>query len=74
MNRVCVGGAVMSGCAMPQIQPDSKIYLACEAVAMRRIRQVLTGELGVDRKQIVGRGYWKLDAVNHPDHDYGEDS
>jgi hypothetical protein len=26
----------------------------------------LTAEPGVDRKQIVGRGYWKLDTVNHP--------
>ena len=50
------------------------IYLACEAGAMRRIRQLLTGELGVARSQIVGRGYWKLDAVNHPDHDYGDDA
>ncbi len=58
--------------ALPAIAADTKIYLACEAAAMRRIREVLTGELGVDRKQIVGRGYWKLDAVNHPDHDYGE--
>lgn len=59
---------------LPVIAPDSKIYIACEAAAMRRIRQVLSGELGVDRKQIVGRGYWKLDAINHPDHDYGEGS
>ena len=58
--------------AMPRIQPECKIYLACEAAAMRSIRQLLTGELGVDRRQIVGRGYWKLDAINHPDHDYGE--
>lgn len=58
---------------LPTIGPDTQIYLACEAAAMRRIRQILTAELGVDRKQIVGRGYWKLDTVNHPDHDYGED-
>ena len=51
-----------------------QIYLACEAAAMRRIRQLLTVELGVARSQIVGRGYWKLGAVNHPDHDYGEDA
>ncbi len=60
--------------AMPQIQHDCKIYLACEAAAMRRIRQLLVAELGIERKQIVARGYWKLDTVNHPDHDYGEDS
>ena len=53
---------------------QSRVYLACEAAAMRRIRQLLTGELGLPRSQIVGRGYWKLGAVNHPDHDYGEDA
>lgn len=51
---------------------DAAIYLACEAGAMRRLRQLLTDELGVARSQIVGRGYWKLSTVNHPDHDYGE--
>ena len=53
---------------------DCRIYLACEAAAMRRIRQLLTVELGVPRDHIVGRGYWKLGAVNHPDHDYGDDA
>ncbi|MEO6018080.1 MAG: siderophore-interacting protein [Polaromonas sp.] len=60
--------------AMPEIGADTRIYLACEAAAMRRIRNLLIEERNVDRKQIVGRGYWKLDAINHPDHDYGEDS
>jgi NADPH-dependent ferric siderophore reductase len=58
--------------ALPAMAADTKIYLACEAAAMRRIRQLLTDELGVSRSHIVGRGYWKLDAINHPDHDYGE--
>jgi len=56
------------------IAPDARIYLACEAAAMRRIRKLLTDELGIARSQIVGRGYWKLDEVNHPDHDYGDDA
>jgi NADPH-dependent ferric siderophore reductase len=60
--------------ALPPIAADARIYLACEAAAMRRIRKLLTDELGVDRSRIVGRGYWKLDAVNHPDHDYGDDA
>ena len=38
---------------------------------MRRIRQLLTGELGVARSQIAGRGDGEPIAVNHPDHDYG---
>lgn len=54
--------------------PAACIYLACEAAAMRRIRMLLTDELGVERSRIVGRGYWKLGTVNHPDHDYGEDA
>ncbi|MES2385883.1 MAG: siderophore-interacting protein [Pseudomonadota bacterium] len=60
--------------SLPPIAPEARIYLACEAAAMRRLRQLLVDELGVERSRIVGRGYWKLDAVNHPDHDYGEDS
>ncbi|MES2687429.1 MAG: SIP domain-containing protein, partial [Pseudomonadota bacterium] len=60
--------------ALPPIAADTKIYLACEAAAMRRIRTLLTSELGVSRSQIVGRGYWKLDVTNHPDHDYGEEA
>lgn len=60
--------------AFAPIGPETRIYLACEAAAMRRIRQLLITALGVNRSQIVGRGYWKLDVVNHPDHDYGEDA
>ncbi|MDB5867849.1 MAG: FAD-binding 9, siderophore-interacting [Polaromonas sp.] len=63
--------------ALRQAGPPSAqapIYLACEAQAMRRIRQLLTDELGVARSQITGRGYWKLGTVNHPDHDYGDDA
>jgi NADPH-dependent ferric siderophore reductase len=63
--------ALREGAAIPA---DARVYLACEAAAMRRIRKLLTEELGVDRSRIVGRGYWKLDTVNHPDHDYGDDS
>ncbi|MEO7953321.1 MAG: siderophore-interacting protein [Polaromonas sp.] len=53
---------------------DARIYLACEAGAMRRVRKLLTDELGVERSRIVGRGYWKLGTVNHPDHDYGDEA
>ena len=58
--------------ALGPIAADTRIYLACEAAAMRRLRKLLLEELGMDRGHIVGRGYWKLDTVNHPDHDYGE--
>ncbi|MDP1741364.1 MAG: siderophore-interacting protein [Polaromonas sp.] len=59
--------------ALAPVGPDTRIYLACEAAAMRRLRLQLVEVLGVNRSQIVGRGYWKLDVINHPDHDYGDD-
>jgi len=62
----------LRGMAAPPF--GTRIYIACEAMAMRRIRQWLIDELAVPRSQIVGRGYWKLGAVNHPDHDYGDDA
>ena len=52
---------------------NGRIYVGCEAGAMRRIRAHLLKERGRKRSTIVTRGYWKLDAINHPDHDYGED-
>ena len=55
--------------------PDGpgRVYVACEADAMRRIRRHLLTERGFARTDIVTRGYWKLGATDHPDRDYGED-
>jgi NADPH-dependent ferric siderophore reductase len=50
-----------------------RIYVACESDAMRRIRRHLLNERGLDRTQLVTRGYWHLGVVDHPDRDYGED-
>ena len=63
--------ALRTGGAPPA---DARIYLACEAGAMRRLRLLLINDLGVDKTRIVGRGYWKLETANHPDHDYGDDA
>ena len=63
--------AALRQAAPPELQACS-IYLACEAGAMRRLRGLLTDTLGVAKSRIVGRGYWKLGTLNHPDHDYGE--
>jgi NADPH-dependent ferric siderophore reductase len=53
---------------------NGRIYVGCEAAAVRRIRTHLLHERGLDPATIVTRGYWKLGAVNHTDHDYGTDS
>lgn len=49
------------------------IWIACEAMAMRRIRQHLLSERGLPPVQVFTRGYWKQGVGNHPDHDTGQD-
>ncbi len=53
---------------------NGRIYVGCEAAAMRRIRRHLLDERGLDPATIVTRGYWKLGAVDYTDHDYGTDN
>jgi NADPH-dependent ferric siderophore reductase len=50
-----------------------RVYVGCEAQAMRRIRRIVVEASGLDRERIVTRGYWRIGAVNHPDHDYALD-
>lgn len=52
---------------------DGRVYVACEAGAMRRIRRHLLSERKLERAKIVTRGYWKLGSTDYPDRDYGED-
>ncbi|HEY1627670.1 MAG TPA: siderophore-interacting protein [Streptosporangiaceae bacterium] len=53
--------------------PEAKVWVACEAAAMRRIRRYLVAERNLPARELVTRGYWRLGAANHPDHDYGDD-
>lgn len=52
---------------------QGRVYVACEAGAMRRIRSHLLRERGMPADRLVTRGYWKLGEVDHPDGDYGQD-
>lgn len=52
---------------------DGRIYIACEAGAMRRIRKYLLLEKRFERTKMTTRGYWRLGATDYPDRDYGED-
>ena len=47
-------------------------WIACEADTMRRMRSQLLKQSGINKDRLITRGYWKLGASNHPDHDYGE--
>jgi len=51
---------------------EGRVWLACEASMMRRIRKHLVEAWQLDPSAIVTRGYWKEGEVNYPDHDYGE--
>lgn len=51
-----------------------RVYVACEADAVRRIRRHLLSERGMSRDHIVTRGYWKLGETDHPDGDYAQDA
>jgi NADPH-dependent ferric siderophore reductase len=52
---------------------SGRIYVACEADAMRRIRRHLLEERQFPRDHLVTRGYWRVGETDHPDGDYGED-
>lgn len=54
-------------------QPGDRVWVACEAGALRSIRQHLLQERGFAPSAIQTRGYWKLGTSNHPDHDMGMD-
>ena len=49
------------------------VWVACEAVAVRRIRRHLLAERHLPPELVVTRGYWRLGEADHPDHDHGED-
>ncbi len=49
------------------------LWVACEAGVMRRIRLHWLHDRALPCEMVTTRGYWKRGAVDHPDHDYGED-
>jgi NADPH-dependent ferric siderophore reductase len=56
-----------------QIPAGARIWVACEAAAMRGIRRYFRNERGLPLSSLVTRGYWRLGEADHPDHDYGDD-
>jgi NADPH-dependent ferric siderophore reductase len=55
------------------ITAGTRIWVACEAGAMRGIRRHFTRERGIPVSSLVTRGYWRVGEPNHPDGDYGDD-
>jgi NADPH-dependent ferric siderophore reductase len=54
------------------IAAGTRVWVACEAAAVRRIREHLLTVQRVPASAVVTRGYWRAGEANHPDHDYGE--
>ena len=55
------------------IAEGTKVWVACEAAAMRAIRRYFLAERRIPASALTTRGYWRLGEENHPDHDYGDD-
>lgn len=67
-------GAELDAAARAAEIPDgARIWVACEASAMRGIRRYFRDERGLPLASMTTRGYWRTGEANHPDHDYGED-
>jgi NADPH-dependent ferric siderophore reductase len=67
------GVELAAAIAAAAIEEGTQVWVACEAVAVRRIRTYLLKEREVPVRAVVTRGYWRQGESNHPDHDYGED-
>ena len=52
---------------------DGRIWVSCEASAMRGLRRHFLEERYLDRSMLRTQGYWRYGAINHPDHDMGEE-
>jgi NADPH-dependent ferric siderophore reductase len=69
-----VAGTLLEDAVRALDVPDTACWwIACEAAAMRRIRQYLLDDRGIDAARVHTRGYWKLGETAYPDHDYGND-
>ena len=72
-GRDAFGAELSEAAKTAEIPEGARIWVACEAGAMRDIRRYFNRECGIPLAQLVTRGYWRAGEQNHPDHDYGED-
>jgi len=67
------GAALLDVAGTDGIDPNARVWVACEAAAMRAIRRRFIAERPFQPSLMVTRGYWRVGEENHPDHDYGDD-
>jgi NADPH-dependent ferric siderophore reductase len=67
-------GAELAAAARSATPPaGTHAWVACESGAVRGLRSYFLTERQWPRTALTSRGYWRLGAADHPDHDYGED-
>lgn len=71
-SHAAPGSLLLQTARSLSLPDEAMCWVACEATALREIRRVLLNERGIDRTQLLTRGYWKAGASDHPDHDMGE--
>ncbi len=52
---------------------SGRVYVGCEATVLRELRTTILAASGLEKDRVIARGYWRVGAVNHPDHDYAKD-
>jgi NADPH-dependent ferric siderophore reductase len=67
------GAELLAAAHAASIPAGSRVWVACEAAAMRDIRSYFLTSRLLPSASLVTRGYWRAGEQNHPDHDYGED-
>ncbi|ONH24459.1 NADPH-dependent ferric siderophore reductase [Pseudofrankia asymbiotica] len=72
-DAAAYGAELVEAAAGFSFTAGTNAWAACEAGAVRRIRQHLLTEKRVPAAALTTRGYWRLGTMNHPDHDYGDD-
>jgi len=67
------GVTLLDAAGVDGIDRNARVWVACEAAAMRAIRRRFVAERPMPLSALVTRGYWRVGEENHPDHDYGDD-
>lgn len=67
------GATIFDRVVASSIDPETNVWVAGEAISVRRVRKALMEAGRPTPKSMVTRGYWRLGETNHPDHDYGDD-
>jgi len=67
------GATLLDAAGVDGIDRNARVWVACEAAAMRAIRRRFVAERPMPLSALVTRGYWRAGEENHPDHDYGDD-